>query len=163
MRGGSEQKTKPVYHTIAQVEPESCKTGNGQFREGDLMRIDVRRAIISLSAALLLTACGPFNRGSNPDAAIIFHNDSSDQVDVYALGSGGDPIRIGTVFAGRTETLRVPSTATGATNRVNVVARIFASSRVVSTGPFTLGSGQTMDVRLTSDEKILSVLPTSGG
>jgi hypothetical protein len=126
------------------------------------MRIDVRRSLISLSTALLLTACGPFHRGGPPEAAIIFHNDSTDQADVYALGSGGDPIRIGTVFAGRTETLKVPSTATGATSRVNVVARIFASGRVVSTGPFTLESGQTMDVRLTSDEKMLAVLPSRG-
>lgn len=126
------------------------------------MRIDVRRTLIALSTALLLTACGPFHHGGAPDAAIVFHNDSTDQADVYAVGSGGDPIRIGTVFAGRTETLRVPSTATGATSRVNVVARIFASGRVVSTGPFTIEAGQTMDVRLTSDEKFLSVLPTSG-
>ena len=126
------------------------------------MRIDVRRTLVSLSTALLLTACGPFHRGGPPDAAIIFHNDSIDQADVYAVGSGGDPIRIGTVFAGRTETLRVPSTATGATSRINVIARIFASGRVVSSGPFTIESGETMDVRLTSDEKMLAVLPASG-
>lgn len=126
------------------------------------MRIGVRRSVISLSAALLLTACTPLRHGGPPDAAIVFHNDSADQADVYALGSGGDPIRIGTVFAGRTEVLRVPSTATGASYRVNVVARIFGTGRVVATGPFTLESGQTMEVRLTSDEKFLAVLPLPG-
>jgi len=127
------------------------------------MRIAVRRTVIALLAASLWTGCTPLKHGGPRDAAIIFHNDATDQADVYAIGSGGDPIRIGTVFAGRTEVLRVPSTATGATYRVNVVARIFGNGRVVATGPFTLEAGQTMDVRLTSDEKFLALLPTSGG
>ncbi|HEY2855528.1 MAG TPA: hypothetical protein VGJ18_21985 [Gemmatimonadaceae bacterium] len=125
------------------------------------MRIDVRRAVTTIITALLLTACGPFHRGGAPQPAIVFHNDSTDQADVYAIGSGGDPIRIGTVFAGRTETLTVPFSVSGGANRVNVIARIFASGHVVATGPFTITPGQTMDVRLTSDEKILSVLPSA--
>lgn len=125
------------------------------------MRINVRRALTTSVTALLLTGCGPFHRGGIPEPAILFHNDSTDQADVYAIGTGGDPIRIGTVFAGRTETLTVPSSIIGGANRVNVIARIFASGRVVSTGPFTITPGETMDVRLTSDEKMLSVLPAA--
>ena len=123
------------------------------------MRI-IRRALVVAAAAIGLASCGPFHRGSQPESVVVFRNESSDQADVYAIGSGGDPIRIGTVFAGRTETLRVPSSITGASSRVNVVARIFPTGRVVVTGPFTLMPGDSMDVTLTGDQKILSVLPS---
>ena len=124
------------------------------------MRVQMRRAAVAVAAALALAGCGPFHRGNQPESVIVFRNQSPDQADVYAIGSGGDPIRIGTVFSGRTETLRVPSSVTGASSRVNVVARIFASGRIVVTGPFTLMPGDSMDVTLTGDEKILSVLPS---
>lgn len=124
------------------------------------MRIQMRRAVVAVAAALALPGCGPFHSGSQPESVIVFRNQSPDQADVYAIGSGGDPIRIGTVFAGRTETLRVPSPVTGASSRVNIVARIFASGRLVVTGPFTLMPGDSMDVTLAIDEKILSVLPS---
>lgn len=124
------------------------------------MRIQIRRAVVAVAAASALAGCGPFHRGNEPQSVIVFRNQSPDQADVYAIGSGGDPIRIGTVFAGRTETLRVPTSVTGGSSRVNIVARIFASGRLVVTGPFTLMPGDSMDVTLTSDEKILSVLPS---
>ena len=124
------------------------------------MDIQIRRAVVAIAAALAVAGCGPFHRGNQPESVSVFRTQSPDQADVYAIGSGGDPIRIGTVFAGRTETLRVPTSVTGASSRVNVVARIFASGRLVVTGPFTLMPGDSMDVTLTSDEKILSVLPS---
>jgi hypothetical protein len=125
------------------------------------MRLELRRTIALLALSFAAAACGPFHHGGQPDSLVVFRNESTDQADVYALGTGGDPIRIGTVFAGRTETLRVPPTVSAA-NRINVIARIFANGRVVSTGPFTLGPGDSMDVTLTSDEKILSALPSRG-
>ena len=112
--------------------------------------------------ALVIGGCGPMHHGTQPDAVIMFRNQSTDQADVYAVGPGGDPFRIGTVFSGRTEMLRVPASITGGANRVNVLARIFGSGRVVVTGPFTLIPGEPMNVTLTSDEKILSVLPPPG-
>lgn len=124
------------------------------------MRIQIRRALVAIAVTLSLAGCGPFHRGSQPESVVVFHNQSPDQADVYAIGSSGDPTRIGTVFAGRTETLRVPTSITGASSRVNVVARIFPSGRAVVTGPFTLMAGDSMDVTLTGDEKILSVLPS---
>jgi len=126
------------------------------------MRIDFRRRIVFIAAFVAVAACGPFHHGSEPEGIVVFHNQSIDQADVYALGPGGDPTRIGTVFAGKTETLRVPQSVTGGANRVNVIARIFAVGRVVSTGPFTLAPGDSMNVTLSSDERILSVLPSSG-
>ena len=128
------------------------------------MRSRMIRPIGMLTAALSLAACGAFRHGSSPPVAIVvFHNQSADQADVYAVGPGGDPTRIGTVYAGRTESLRIPQSITGGTNRVNVIARIFATSRVVTTGPFTVAPGESMDVTLTSDEKVLAVLPSRGG
>jgi hypothetical protein len=132
----------------------------GVSDEGELMHIERRRTIAILAVTCLLAACGPLHRGGQPEAVIVFHNQSVDQADVFALGSGGDPVRIGTVFSGRTETLRVPASVTGAAFRVNVVARIFPGGRVVVTGPFSLGAGESMDVTLTGDEKILSVVPS---
>lgn len=126
------------------------------------MRIE-RRSISAAAAALtlVLAGCGPLHRGKQPESVVVFHNQSIDQADVYALGSGGDPYRIGTVFAGRTETLRVPASVSGGASRVNVIARIFPSGRVVATGPFNLGAGDSMDVTLTSDERMLSLLPST--
>ena len=127
------------------------------------MRIEVRRGI-ALAAALVVTAgCGPFHRGANQEGVVVFHNQSIDQADVYALGPGGDPTRIGTVFAGKTEMLHVNQSIIGGANQVNVIARIFPGGRVISTGPFSLGPGDTMDVTLSSDERILSVLPSTTG
>jgi hypothetical protein len=126
------------------------------------MRIEGRRWIACLAVCLSAAGCGPFHRGNQPESVVLFHNQSTDQADVYAIGMGGDPIRIGTVFAGRTETLRVPESVTGGANRVNIIARIFASGRLVVTGPFTIVPGEPMDVTLTMDEKILSVLPSRG-
>jgi hypothetical protein len=127
------------------------------------MRCLVRHSIALAAATFSLAACGPFRHGaSQPEAVVVFHNQSPDQADVFALGSGGDPIRIGTVFGGKTESLRVPETVTGGANRVNVIARVFPTGRVVSTGPFSVGPGGSMDVTLTSDEKMMSVLPSRG-
>lgn len=126
------------------------------------MRYDFRRVVTLVVVATAATACGPFHHGGPTDAIVIFKNQSSDQADVYALGSGGEPIRIGTVFAGRTENLRVPGSVTGGAQRVNVIARIFATPRTVASGPFSLAPGDTMTVTLGSDEKMLSALPPRG-
>jgi hypothetical protein len=90
---------------------------------------------------------------------IVFSNQSLDQADVYAISSSGGQTRIGTVMAGRTDTLRLPAGAVGGDNSANIVARILASSRTPSTGPVTLNPGDRVQVTLGTDERILSVLP----
>ena len=127
------------------------------------MRYDLRRLVIFMATAVSVAACGPFRRGGPPDGMVIFSNQSSDQADVYALGAGGEPVRIGTVFAGRTENLRVPQSIVGGSDRVNIIARIFATPRAVASGAFTLAPGDTMVVTLGADEKLLSVLPPKSG
>lgn len=126
------------------------------------MRYDLRRIGTLAAVALCAAACGPFRRGGPPDSVVVFNNQSTDQADVYAIGSGGEPVRIGTVFAGRSENLRVPQSITGGAQRVNIIARIFASPRTVASGPFSLAPGDSMVVTLASDEKLLSVLPPKG-
>jgi len=114
--------------------------------------------LVTLGAAVASAACGPLRRGPTP-ARIIFSNQSLDQADVYAVSSAGGQTRIGTVMPGRTDTLRVPTAALGGDNSTNIVARILARSRTPSTGMLTLNPGDLMQVTLSSDERILSVLP----
>lgn len=112
-----------------------------------------------LVSAVTVAACGPFHRGGTPSSEILFHNQSIDQADVYALPPGGDPVRIGTVMGEKTNRLTVPFSVSGAADRVNIIARVFPSSRIVASGPFTLPPGGMMDVTLAADENLLSVLP----
>lgn len=106
-----------------------------------------------------MAGCGPFHRGGQPEPEILFHNQSIDQADVYAIGPGGDPIRIGTVMGEKTDRLKVPLSVSGASDRVNIIARVFPSSRIVVSGPFTLAPGGLMSVTMTSSENMLAVLP----
>jgi hypothetical protein len=125
------------------------------------MRSLLRRTMaLAVVSSLAVTACGPFHRGSQPESVVVFHNQSGDQADVYAIGSGGQPIRVGTVFAQRTETLRLPLSVTGAADRVNIIARIFASGRIVASGPFSISPGESMDVTLVPEQNMLAVLPS---
>jgi hypothetical protein len=104
-------------------------------------------------------ACGPFHMGSGDRALLIFSNESLDQADVYASGSDGLPVRVGTVFAGRTDTLTVPSTVIGQGGNVNISARLLAKSGVPQSGPVSIRAGDRFFVRLPSDERMLVVLP----
>lgn len=118
----------------------------------------LRRAIAL--ASTFVAACGPFHRGNGvPDAVVIFNNQSLSQANVYAVWAGGEQVRIGTVFGGRTEKLRVPGSITSTGTDISIVARLFASTRVPRTGPIHLAPGDTIEVTLPSDERILTVLP----
>jgi hypothetical protein len=113
--------------------------------------------VLLLSAA---AACGPKHRGpALPPAEVIFSNQALDQADVYAVSSSGGRMRIGTVMAGRTDTLRVPSSVTGGSGTVTIIARILARSITPSTGQVTLLPGNKLAVTLPPDERMLTVLP----
>jgi hypothetical protein len=118
---------------------------------------------VSRSLATLLlaaAACGPMRRGTAvPPAIVVFTNESTDLADVYAVSSSGATARIGSVTAGRTESLRIPVTVLGGTGVVNVVARILASSRRPSSGQITLRPGDKIAITLPSTQNILTVLP----
>jgi hypothetical protein len=125
------------------------------------MRKSPTKAIAVASAFLLavFTACGPFHRGGVSSAQVIFHNQSTDQADVYAAAVGADPIRIGTVFGGRTDTLRVPETVIGGGGNIRVLARLLTRSYAPSTGQFVLRDGERADVSLPPDGNTLVLLP----
>lgn len=120
------------------------------------------RTLRRLAPALLvaMTACGPLRRGPSSEPAIIyFSNESLDQADVYAITPGGDRRRIGTVMAGRTETLTIPADMIASGGSINIVARVLARSGLVQTGQVTVFPGEAYEVRLPPDQKLLSFLP----
>ena len=119
--------------------------------------------VVAASVALGgAAACGPLradpNLAPSGRAIVYFTNESLDQADVYAISSGTLRTRIGTVMAGRTEALAIPSTVIGAGD-VNVVARLVARSGYIATGPFTLQAGDEYSVRLASTASTLVLLP----
>lgn len=122
---------------------------------------------VSASAMIVLgavaAACGHFGMGGpgDQDALIIFHNESIDQADVYAVAPGADFERIGTVFPGRTDTLRVRASLVEQGSGVNIVARLLARSNTPSTGNISLHPGDLMDVRLPADGRTLVALPVT--
>ena len=119
------------------------------------------RLIIFAAAAVGATACGPFHKGQGPPPAYLyFTNESLDQADVYAVLSGNQPIRIGTVAAGRTDTLTVPPEISSRGENINVVARLLARAARPSSGPIPIHPGDRLESRLPIDQKMLVVLPT---
>ena len=118
------------------------------------------RLMIFAVAAVGAAACAPFHKGKGqPPAYLYFTNESLDQADVYAVLPGDQPVRIGTVAAGRTDTLTVPPEMSSRGN-VNVVARLLARSARPSSGPIAIHPGDRLAVRLPIDQKMLVVLPT---
>ena len=126
-------------------------------------RASLRRILGRLLPALLLTvaACNAFRHGgpAPEPATIFFVNESLEQADVYAVAQSGDRRRIGTVMAGRTDTLSVPASMLSSGGAINIYVRLLASSRRPETGPVTIIPGEAYLVRLPSDERLLSFLP----
>jgi hypothetical protein len=113
-----------------------------------------------LIAATAAAACGGVRRGPGPPPAVIyFTNESLDQASVYMVGPGLDFRRIGTVFAGRTDTLRVPADLAMRGGTLNIVARMLARSDLPQTGPISIRPGGQYQVRLPTSGRLLSFLP----
>lgn len=121
------------------------------------------RRLLHLLPAILIAAaaaCGPQRRSSAPQPAyIIFTNNSLSQADVFVVAQGLGARRIGTVMAGQTDTLRVASDITGRGGTLSIMARLLARSRRPQTGPISIHPGETYEVRLPSDARMLSFLP----
>jgi hypothetical protein len=124
------------------------------------------RRALALFALAAVSAChrtGTTTSEIDPAAAdetstIEFRNESLAQADVYVTASSVGARRIGTVFAGRTETLTIPREL-ATRGSINVVARLLARSRTPSTGTIAISPGTHLSVRLPLDEKSLYVLP----
>lgn len=122
----------------------------------------LRRAV---AAALVIgaAACGHMGIGSGPqeDALVVFRNQSTDQADVYAIAPGSDFVRIGTVFPGATDTLRVRNSLVAQGAGVNIVARLLARSNTPSSGVIPLHSGDMFEVSLQPDGRTMVALPAT--
>ena len=128
-----------------------------------------RRALLLLTLTAL-TACAR-NRPGKDDGNIAeavadepttleFKNESLAQADVYVSSSGSGARRIGTVFAGRTETLTVPREI-AVRGTITIVARLLARTRTPSSGSIAISPGTRLSIRLPMDERSLYVLPAS--
>jgi len=124
-----------------------------------MLRVRHLTLALALAGSSSIAACGPFMHSGAPAAQVIFANQSLDQADVYAVLNGGQSQRIGTVFAGRTETLDIPRNITAAGGTVSIVARLLAHTYTPSTGPLTLNPGDRVRVTLPSNARSLSVVP----
>jgi hypothetical protein len=115
--------------------------------------------LIGITAATT-SACSARRGGAASAPAILyFTNESQDQADVYAVVSGSQPVRLGTVFSNRTDTLRVPADIAARGSNVSVIARLLARNVTPSTGPLAIHPGDRLSVRLPSDQRLLVVLP----
>jgi hypothetical protein len=110
-------------------------------------------------ATVAVAACNPLHLGSRERAAVIFTNDSVQQVDVFALQGSSETIRLGTVLPGRTETLYVPSSVTDQGGQTRIIARLFASNVQRATSVLTLQATDQVKVRLSADARTLVVTP----
>jgi hypothetical protein len=106
------------------------------------------------------SCCARFHSSDLPgdESYISFVNQSLDQADVYAVVSGGDAVRVGTVLPGATTTLTVPGDLV-ARGPLDIVARLVGSRRVPRTGPVSFSRGERLQVTLSVDETMLTVLP----
>jgi hypothetical protein len=125
---------------------------------------DALRRIGLVVVAALAAACSSATRtgtaGTDRPAVILFTNQALDQAAVYAIRSGGDVRRIGTVPSGRTETIVLPRDFVSA-GSITIVAVPLASNRAASTGPVTMRPGDRYAVTLPTSENILSLLPAA--
>ena len=115
--------------------------------------------LVAVMAAL--SACGrvkPGEAGAPERALIIFTNESLAQADVFAVAQGISARRIGTVMAGRTDSLVVPAEI-ASRGSVRLVARLLASNSTPNSGTVGIHPGERLAVRLPLDERMLVVLP----
>ena len=117
------------------------------------------RLVPALLLAVVAGCAAGRRQGGNasPAATIAFTNESLYQAAVYIAAPGAGTRRIGTVFAGRTETLVVPRDIASRGGTVNIVARLINSSP--QTGPVSIQPGGRYAVRVTTDSRVLSFLP----
>jgi hypothetical protein len=125
-----------------------------------MISLSTRRCLNRLVLLILAAAaCGPLRRGpGQAPAHIIFTNESLQQATVYVVGAGLNFRRIGTLFAGQTDTLTVPADV-AVRGTLNIVARLLARSDVPQTGPVAIRPGEWYQVRLPINSRLMSFLP----
>jgi hypothetical protein len=117
-------------------------------------------SLIALSACHRNRSVSELEAASNEPTTIEFKNESLAQADVFVSAASSGARRLGTVFAGRTETLTIPKDI-AMRGTINIAARLLARSRVPTTGSLAISPGTHLSVRLPLDEKALYVLPAN--
>ena len=117
--------------------------------------------LVVVASAALLGACSRNQVETDPGnvpAAVVFSNESLSQSDLFAVIAGSSESRkLGTVFAGRTETLRLPYSMAQRGN-VSLVARMLDGG-LVSSGMVSIRPGDTVHVELPMSRNMLMFLP----
>jgi hypothetical protein len=120
------------------------------------------RALVTLGVGLF-AACAPYRTGGSAagdlGATIYFKNESLDQVAVYAVLSGVQQSRIGTVMAGRTDTLALSPTIVGSSSGLTILVRPLGRDFTAEVGPITIFPGEALDISLPPNQRMLVVLP----
>jgi hypothetical protein len=117
-------------------------------------------ALVALSACHRNRTAAEIDEASNEPTTIEFRNESLAQADVFVSAASSGARRLGTVFAGRTETLTIPKDI-AIRGSINIVARLLARSRLTSTGSIAISPGTHLSVRLPLDENALYVRPAN--
>jgi len=107
-------------------------------------------------------ACAGANRGGSPSEGptmIVFKNESLEQADVFAVRRGAGALRLGTVFGGRTDTLKIQEGQIPPGTPVDFVARLLTRSRTPHSGLVSIRPGEVLTVTLPSTANTLGVLP----
>ena len=122
-----------------------------------------RRTLASCVILAAMVACGHARSSSaSPDAGpttIVFKNESLEQADVFAVRRSGGALRLGTVFAGHTDTLTIAQGTLPPGETVDFVARLLARSRTPHSGAVAVHPGEWLEVTLPVTANLLGVLP----
>ena len=117
--------------------------------------------LLVLATAVVLGACSRNQLETDPGnvpAAIVFSNESLSQSDLFAVIAGSSESRkLGTVFAGRTETLRLPYEMANR-GSISLVARMLDGG-ILSSGVVSIRPGDTVHVELPLSRNMLLLLP----
>ncbi|HEX8847924.1 MAG TPA: hypothetical protein VF761_00155 [Gemmatimonadaceae bacterium] len=113
-----------------------------------------------LALAVAASGCGPRHGTPRPVeyAIIVFANESLNQADVYAVGTAGDRVRLGSVFGGHTDSLRLDLHTISGSGTLTVYARVLATGRAPSSGQVLLHPGDFLRVTMPSSETVLNAL-----
>jgi hypothetical protein len=119
------------------------------------------RALVTLGVGLF-AACAPYHTGSaagDLGAKIYFKNESFDQVAVYAVLGGIQTSRIGTVMAGRTDTLSLAPSIINSPSGLTILVRPLGRDFTAEVGPITILPGDALEIGLPPSQRMLVVLP----
>jgi hypothetical protein len=122
-----------------------------------------RRTLASCVILAAVVACGHAHSSSagpsTGPTTIVFKNESLEQADVFAVRRSGGALRLGTVFAGHTDTLTIREGTLPPGELVDFVARLLTRPVTPHSGPVAVHPGEWLEVTLPTTANMLAVLP----